>query len=81
MYSKELWRCALLLASVLELPSLKFQKGADIMSLSSDNQAWIEQKAEICNVVEDIVIKLGMATQAAWQVQCGFQRFRASTDW
>ncbi|CAM6082922.1 unnamed protein product [Calypogeia fissa] len=60
MSCKELWRGALVLASILELPSLKSQKGADIVGLSLDNQAWIDQKVEICNAVEDIVMKLGL---------------------
>ncbi|KAG6545332.1 hypothetical protein Mapa_013181 [Marchantia paleacea] len=58
--NRELWRCTLLLSSIMELPSVTSQAGAAMVALSVDNERWIEEKAKICNLVEDTVIKLGL---------------------
>ncbi|KAL2629578.1 hypothetical protein R1flu_014264 [Riccia fluitans] len=57
---KELWRCTLLLSSILDLPSVTSQAGAAMVALSVDNELWIEEKAKICNFVEKAVNKLGL---------------------
>ncbi|KAL3687604.1 hypothetical protein R1sor_013913 [Riccia sorocarpa] len=56
--SKELWRCTLLLSSILELPSVTSQGGAAMLALSFDNEMWIEEKAKLCSFVEKAVNKL-----------------------